>query len=170
MPSTARPSASPSQSRAVVPDGTYTIGDDMTAGTWVAAPTSGSCYWARFDEIGATIANDLTQGSRVEVTVESTDYSFHSDNCGGWVQTSEELPPDPGSAMQDETPCSLFVRESAAERNAVVGPFLTTMRGGDTPSAKLPASWPGRRWPSASTASTVKTPRTTPLASRSRPS
>lgn len=39
--------------------------------------------------------------------------------------------------MQDETPCSLFVRESAAERDAVVGPFLTTMRGGDNPSAKL---------------------------------
>ena len=135
-PSTAPTVPDPSQAPASstdteLPDGTYTVGQTVAAGTYVAEP-SGSCYWARFDSAGATIANDFTQGTRVQVTIKGSDFSFHSEGCGGWVlDTSAEDGASryPDSPEADNTSCETYASVfSKAQRSDMAGRFLTTLR------------------------------------------
>jgi hypothetical protein len=67
-------------------DGVWSVGDEMSAGTWSASPSS-YCYWARvsgfsgsLDEI---IANEFLTDSAV-VEIEATDAGFISSGCGTW--------------------------------------------------------------------------------------
>lgn len=68
-------------------DGTYRVGDDVKAGTYVVesdVPFEG-CYWERLDASGEIIENNFVNGGfRVEVTISSSDYSFSAERCGEW--------------------------------------------------------------------------------------
>lgn len=64
--------------------GTYRVGKEIKAGTYVTRDVEG-CYWERQDRAGNTIDNYFTNGARrVQVTIRSSDYAFHSENCGEW--------------------------------------------------------------------------------------
>jgi hypothetical protein len=64
--------------------GTFLIGDEIKPGTYVTTDVEG-CYWERQDKAGGTIDNDFLQSARrVEVTIRSSDYAFHSERCGTW--------------------------------------------------------------------------------------
>lgn len=66
-------------------DGTYVVGEEVEAGIWVVDRSKEGCYWERTDSTGETIDNNFISGStRVEVTIQPTDYSFHSNGCGEW--------------------------------------------------------------------------------------
>lgn len=122
------PAASPTSGDdpTVFNDGDYTIGQEMPAGSYVAEPLAGGCFWARFDATGETIDNDFTQATRVEVEIQPTDYSFHSEGCGPWTQLYAI---DPNSPEGDSTTCSVYVvAMSPAERAELVGPFLSWER------------------------------------------
>lgn len=65
-------------------EGTYRVGKEIKPGTYVTHDVDG-CYWERQDSSGNTIDNYFTNGARrVQVTIRSSDYAFHSENCGQW--------------------------------------------------------------------------------------
>ncbi|WBC08379.1 hypothetical protein [Micromonospora sp. WMMA1947] len=65
-------------------DGTYRVGKEIKPGTYVTTDVDG-CYWERQDRSGNTIDNYFTNGARrVQVTIRSSDYAFHSESCGKW--------------------------------------------------------------------------------------
>lgn len=66
--------------------GTYRVGKQIKAGTYVVKGDLSGCYWERLDEAGNIIDNNfMSGGTRAEVTVAPTDYSFVNRECGQWV-------------------------------------------------------------------------------------
>ncbi|WP_420112662.1 hypothetical protein [Pseudactinotalea sp.] len=71
-------------------DGTYKVGSQIAAGTYMATGGAG-CYWERRRTAGTAISgvieNDfwMTSG-RVIVTIKSTDKYFDTDGCGSWTR------------------------------------------------------------------------------------
>ncbi|SCE91668.1 hypothetical protein GA0070214_103253 [Micromonospora chaiyaphumensis] len=64
--------------------GTYRVGKEIKPGTYVTHDVDG-CYWERQNSSGNIIDNYFTNGARrVQVTIRSSDYAFHSENCGEW--------------------------------------------------------------------------------------
>lgn len=70
-------------------DGTYEVGVDIKAGTYVSkTPSSGNCYWGRLsgsDGFDNIIANNNTAGQSV-VTIRSSDKFFESSGCSEWAR------------------------------------------------------------------------------------
>lgn len=64
-------------------DGTHVVGKEVRPGTYFAEP-SGACYWERTDARGQIIANNFSNGARVEFTIKPTDYSVSVSGCGEW--------------------------------------------------------------------------------------
>lgn len=65
-------------------DGTYRVGKEIKAGTYVTRDVDG-CYWERQNGSGETIANYFTNSAkRVVVTIRSSDYAFSTEGCGTW--------------------------------------------------------------------------------------
>lgn len=66
-------------------DGTYRVGKQVKPGTYFIPKTADDCYWERLDRKGNILANNFVhEGTRVEVRIRSTDYSFHAEGCGEW--------------------------------------------------------------------------------------
>jgi hypothetical protein len=68
-------------------DDTYSIPDEMPAGTYRNREETFGCYWARLKgfsgALGDIIANDFTSGFAV-VTIKKSDQGFESNDCGPW--------------------------------------------------------------------------------------
>ena len=65
--------------------GTFLVGSQVQPGTYVIEGEIKNCYWERTDASGEIIDNNFVVGAqRVEVTIRSTDYSFHNEGCGKW--------------------------------------------------------------------------------------
>lgn len=67
--------------------GTYRVGTDIEPGTYAVESASAfsGCYWERTDASGEIIDNNfINSGFRAEVTIASSDYSFHTERCGTW--------------------------------------------------------------------------------------
>jgi putative cell wall-binding protein len=69
-------------------DGSYRVGSEVPAGTWVTSGSTDFCYWERvssFDgQLESIIANDIGDGQRI-VTIAPTDVGFTTEGCGSWV-------------------------------------------------------------------------------------
>lgn len=66
-------------------DGNYRVGPRVKAGTYAVTNRVENCYWERLDRTGTIIDNNFVTGAlRVEVTIQPTDFSFHSEGCGLW--------------------------------------------------------------------------------------
>lgn len=64
--------------------GTFLVGKEIQAGTYFTTDVEG-CYWERQNKSGGTIENDfIVSARRVEVTISTSDYAFHSQRCGEW--------------------------------------------------------------------------------------
>lgn len=70
--------------RKIFGTGLHRIGTEIAAGTYVSRGNSEACYWERIDRNGNVIANNFTYGSRVQVTIQSTDFEFNSEFCERW--------------------------------------------------------------------------------------
>lgn len=70
-----------------ISDGTWTVGEDIKAGTYrTASAVSSRCYWGiyRSGSNGSDIIdNDIPKGGRPTVTL-SKGQDFKSSNCGDW--------------------------------------------------------------------------------------
>lgn len=72
-------------------DGVYEVGRDIAAGTYMApgGPDGGGCYWKRLSSLAggvdSIIANDLTHGGQVLITVNSGEY-LQAKDCGTWTK------------------------------------------------------------------------------------
>ena len=68
-----------------IPGGSYLVGRDMAAGTWVTAPGIRNCYWERNDGGGNIRDNNFVMGAPNGVSVRlSAGEGFLSDGCGPW--------------------------------------------------------------------------------------
>lgn len=66
-------------------DGNHRVGTDVQPGTYYVEDVE-DCYWERLDSRGEIIDNNfIPSGLRVEATIGSGDFSFHSENCGEWL-------------------------------------------------------------------------------------
>ncbi|WP_250445534.1 hypothetical protein [Actinotalea sp. C106] len=69
-------------------DGTYRVGIDIKAGTYIANPND-YCYWERRDRPGRTFAgvigNEFSEAQSI-VTIRSTDKYFVTEGCGSWTR------------------------------------------------------------------------------------
>lgn len=70
-------------------NGQYRVGVDIAPGTYVAPGGSG-CYWERQatfggGSLGDIIANDLSRGGQVVVTIAASDKGFKTSGCGTWT-------------------------------------------------------------------------------------
>jgi hypothetical protein len=74
-------------------DGTYTVPDQMTPGTWQSAGPAETaipmCYWARLNnlsgDLSAIKASDLSKGPAT-VTVAAGDAGFTTSGCAPWTK------------------------------------------------------------------------------------
>ena len=71
-------------------DGSYIVGEDITAGRWRSANSVSDCYWERARSNGETIANDFITfaAGRVTVNISPSDGSFTTEGCGSWEKVS----------------------------------------------------------------------------------
>jgi hypothetical protein len=66
--------------------GTFLVGKEIRPGKYFVEGDVSGCYWERQNKSGGTIANDyIPEARRVEVTIKSSDYAFHSEGCGEWA-------------------------------------------------------------------------------------
>jgi len=66
-------------------DDSHRVGKEIKSGTYVAHPDDDGCYWERLDRKGNILANNFVGGTtRVQATIRSSDYTFHSERCGTW--------------------------------------------------------------------------------------
>jgi TolA-binding protein len=74
-------------SAATFGDGVHRVGTDIQPGTYRSS--GGDCYWARLRNFGgglnSIIANGLSDGGPVVVTIDPSDAGFESTRCGTWT-------------------------------------------------------------------------------------
>lgn len=64
-------------------NGVHVVGTDIQAGTYIYEGEVENCYWARLNSAGETIENEwIPRATRVEITVQSSDYSLDVRDCG----------------------------------------------------------------------------------------
>jgi hypothetical protein len=86
------PAAPPPPTKAAAPtidDGTWTVGEDIPAGTYRVTGAGGDCYWAIYksgqnQDFGAMINNHLG-GGNLRVTVKKGQ-DFETEGCGTWTK------------------------------------------------------------------------------------
>ena len=67
--------------------GTFTVGEEIQPGTWVAYDAT-DCCWERTATDGRNLVNDFaTVAERIAVTVRPSDAFFTTD-CGVWYYTN----------------------------------------------------------------------------------
>jgi hypothetical protein len=76
------------EDRTAFGDGTFLVGDDVAAGSYVSAG-AGTCTWARLSGFGGTpeelVASVVATGPQ-EVVIRASDAGFASAGCGGWTR------------------------------------------------------------------------------------
>jgi len=66
-------------------DGFYTVGVEISAGTWESQGNDDFCYWERLDKNQNIIDNYLGNAGG-SATIQPTDYEFHAQDCGEWIK------------------------------------------------------------------------------------
>lgn len=90
---TAAPSASAAPATPAAPavptvtDGTWTVGEDMPAGTYKTTGSSDDCYWAilKSGTNGADIIKNDIGGGNLRVTLKAGQ-DFKTQRCGTWTK------------------------------------------------------------------------------------
>jgi hypothetical protein len=67
--------------------GTFLVGKEIVPGTYFVEGDINGCYWERQNRSGQVIENNfIIAARRVQVSIKSTDYAFHSERCGEWAR------------------------------------------------------------------------------------
>ena len=103
----ATPSAVAAIPLAAIPDGTWLVGQEVTAGIY-AAPGGEQCSWKRLSGFGGTsdeVVASAFGAVRPIVEITKTDRGFSTSNCGEWTLVAMEMePPPPATPMPKSTP------------------------------------------------------------------
>ena len=94
---TATPSAVAAIPLAAIPDGTWLVGQEVTAGIY-AAPGGEQCSWKRLSGFGGTsdeVVASAFGAVRPIVEIAPTDRGFSTSNCGQWTPVSMPSTPTP---------------------------------------------------------------------------
>ena len=104
---TATPSAVAAIPLAAIPDGTWLVGQEVTAGIY-AAPGGEQCSWKRLSGFGGTsdeVVASAFGAVRPIVEITKTDRGFSTSNCGEWTLVAMEMePPPPATPTPKSTP------------------------------------------------------------------
>jgi sarcosine oxidase delta subunit len=65
--------------------GTANTGETVKPGSYEAFDVE-DYYWARLDDAGEVIDNYFGTAPRIEVTIQASDYGFHTEGCGEWTR------------------------------------------------------------------------------------
>ena len=96
---TATPSAVAAIPLAAIPDGTWLVGQEVTAGIY-AAPGGEQCSWKRLSGFGGTsdeVVASAFGAVRPIVEIAPTDRGFSTSNCGQWTPVSSAVHSDAGA-------------------------------------------------------------------------
>jgi hypothetical protein len=66
-------------------DGYYTVGVEISPGTWESQGNDDLCFWERRDMYQNIIDNYLGKAGG-SVTIQPTDFEFHAIDCGEWIK------------------------------------------------------------------------------------
>ena len=103
---TATPSAVAAIPLAAIPDGTWLVGQEVTAGIY-AAPGGEQCSWKRLSGFGGTsdeVVASAFGAVRPIVEIAPTDRGFSTSNCGQWSPVSVPSTPTPAPTSTPMSP------------------------------------------------------------------
>ena len=103
---TATPSAVAAIPLAAIPDGTWLVGQEVTAGIY-AAPGGEQCSWKRLSGFGGTSDEVVASGFgavRPIVEIAPTDRGFSTSNCGQWSPVAVPSTPTPAPTSTPMSP------------------------------------------------------------------
>ena len=122
---------------AAIPDGTWLVGLEVSAGIYTA-PGGERCYWKRLSGFGGTSDEVIASASgavRPIVEIAPTDKGFETSNCGQWTPVSLPATPAPVSSP---TPVSTPVPTASLTATAI--PTVTALPALQ-PTVRIPQGW-----------------------------
>ena len=122
---------------AAIPDGTWLVGLEVSAGIY-AAPGGAQCSWKRLSGFGGTSDEVIAGASRAVrpiVEIAPTDKGFETSNCGQWTPVSLPATPTPVSSP---TPVSTPVPTASLTATAI--PTVTALPA-PLPTVRIPQGW-----------------------------
>ena len=134
---TATPSAVAAIPLAAIPDGTWLVGQEVTAGIY-AAPGGEQCSWKRLSGFGGTsdeVVASAFGAVRPIVEIAPTDRGFSTSNCGQWSPVSVPSTPTPAptsTPMSPPTPTASMAPTMLPTPTALPVPL---------PTVEIPRSW-----------------------------
>jgi hypothetical protein len=99
------PGPPPAPTATINGTGTYTVGTDITPGTYSSAGPvdNGACYWKRLS--GDKIVDNAMSKKPQIIQIDATDTSFKTSDCQPWQKIDDCLP---GCAPQDTAPADIL--------------------------------------------------------------
>ena len=134
---TATPSAVAAIPPAAIPDGTWLVGQEVTAGIY-AAPGGEQCSWKRLSGFGGTsdeVVASAFGAVRPIVEIAPTDRGFVTSNCGQWTPVSLPSTPTPAptaTPMSPPTPTASMAPTMLPTPTALPVPL---------PTVEIPRGW-----------------------------
>ena len=122
---------------AAIPDGTWLVGLEVSAGIYTA-PGDEQCYWKRLSGFGGTSDEVIASASgavRPIVEIAPTDKGFETSNCGQWTPVSLPATPTP---VSPPTPVSTPVPTASLTATAI--PTVTALPA-PRPTVRIPQGW-----------------------------
>ena len=133
----ATPSAVAAIPLAAIPDGTWLVGQEVTAGIY-AAPGGEQCSWKRLSGFGGTsdeVVASAFGAVRPIVEIAPTDRGFSTSNCGQWSPVSVPSTPTPAptsTPMSPPTPTASMAPTMLPTPTALPVPL---------PTVEIPRGW-----------------------------
>ena len=134
---TATPSAVAAIPLAAIPDGTWLVGQEVTAGIY-AAPGGEQCSWKRLSGFGGTsdeVVASAFGAVRPIVEIAPTDRGFSTSNCGDWTLVEIQVQPTPVA-----TPTPLTTPSPTASMAPTMLPTPTALPV-PLPTVEIPRGW-----------------------------
>ena len=80
----------PARIRSSFANGQWTVGKDITPGTYRTTSTSSKCYWAKISDVESSTPSSSQYGRKGRLTVKVTarDEAFLTTRCGTWTKVS----------------------------------------------------------------------------------
>ena len=134
---TATPTVRPELPLAAIPDGTWLVGQEVSAGIYTASGGE-QCSWKRLSGFGGTSDDVIARAFgavRPIVEIAPTDKGFMSSNCGQWTFISMPSTPTPSASLiptSTPTPAAMLSPTTSPTPTASPLPL---------PTVEVPKGW-----------------------------
>ena len=134
---TATPTVRPELPLAAIPDGTWLVGQEVSAGIYTASGGE-QCSWKRLSGFGGTSDDVIARAFgavRPIVEIAPTDRGFMTSNCGQWTLISMPSTPTPAASLtptSTSTPAAMLSPTTSPTPTALPVPL---------PTVEVPKGW-----------------------------